>query len=146
MPNMTGTAAPVFIPLVRLPDWLTLATAILATVFAAVCLWLAVRIINRREKWAKWTLACVFGPPALYVASFGPACWWFSSDRPPITRRFGGYSFQVPHAPLAYWPVGCVLVSGPKPIADAISWYATRRDEHVMLPFEPGGAGWVGTR
>ena len=43
--------------------------------FAAFCVWLAVRIINRRERWAKWTLAAAIGTPALYVASFGPACW-----------------------------------------------------------------------
>src|SRR5207302_1010133 len=34
-----------------------------------------VRIINRRERWAKCTLATALGMPVLYVASFGPACW-----------------------------------------------------------------------
>src|SRR5262249_27402552 len=43
--------------------------------FAAICIWLTVRIINRHERWAKWTLAMVLGVPVLYVASFGPACW-----------------------------------------------------------------------
>src|SRR5580765_999977 len=47
-----------------------------AVAFAAFCVWLAVRIINRRERWAKWTLAAtIIGTPVLYVASFGPACW-----------------------------------------------------------------------
>jgi len=47
--------------------------------FAAFCVWLAVRIFNRRERWAKWTLAAVLSLPGLYVVSFGPVCWL--SDR-----------------------------------------------------------------
>lgn len=45
--------------------------------FTAVCVWLMVRIVNRRERWAKWTLAAIVGLPVLYIASFGPACWLF---------------------------------------------------------------------
>jgi len=48
---------------------------ILAIAFAAFCVWLTVRIVNRRERWAKWMLAGVIGLPVLYVASFRPACW-----------------------------------------------------------------------
>ena len=33
----------------------------LAVAFAAFCVWLVVRIVNRRERWAKWTLAVVVG-------------------------------------------------------------------------------------
>jgi len=41
--------------------------------FAAFCIWLAIRIFNRRERWAKWMLAAaVVGVPALYVFSSGP--------------------------------------------------------------------------
>src|SRR5258708_39248575 len=43
--------------------------------FAAVCVWLTVRAFNRRERWAKWTLMCVIGMPALYVLSSGPMIW-----------------------------------------------------------------------
>jgi len=49
--------------------------AILGVAFAAFCIWLGVRIFNRRERWAKWTLAAVLGLPLLYILSFGPACW-----------------------------------------------------------------------
>ena len=45
----------------------------LAVAFAAFCVWLGVRIVNRRERWAKWALAGVVGVPVLYIASFGPA-------------------------------------------------------------------------
>jgi hypothetical protein len=44
----------------------------LGVLFAAVCVWLTVRIINRKERWAKRTLAVVIGLPALYVLSVGP--------------------------------------------------------------------------
>ena len=68
--------------------------------FAAFCVWLAVRIVNRRERWAKWTLVLTVGLPVLYVASFGPWCWVVShstnSDKfvpvpaifEPLTRCF----------------------------------------------------------
>jgi hypothetical protein len=56
-------------------DHMTMLLPIVAVVLAAFCVWLGVRIINRRERWAKLTLAVVVGLPVLYVASFGPACW-----------------------------------------------------------------------
>jgi len=46
----------------------------LGVAFTAAVVWLMVRIINRRERWAKWTLAAMVGLPVLYIASFGPAC------------------------------------------------------------------------
>lgn len=43
------------------PDPLmTRVIAILAIAFAAFCIWMTVRIINRRERWAMW-LAVIFG-------------------------------------------------------------------------------------
>ena len=47
----------------------------LTTGVAAFFLWLTLRIINRRERWAKRTLAALVGTLALYVLSIGPACW-----------------------------------------------------------------------
>jgi hypothetical protein len=46
----------------------------LAVAFAAFCAWLGVRIVNRRERWAKWT-AVGLGVLLVYPLSFGPACW-----------------------------------------------------------------------
>jgi len=51
-------------------------------VFATLCIWLGVRICNRRERWAEWTLAAIIGVPTLYIVSIGPACW--------ASSRFGG--------------------------------------------------------
>src|SRR5258707_6619504 len=39
----------------------------------AFCLWLTVRIVNRRERWAKRMAVIVVVLPVLYVASFGLA-------------------------------------------------------------------------
>ncbi|MBI3860989.1 MAG: hypothetical protein HY290_03755 [Planctomycetia bacterium] len=36
---------------------MTLLLPTLAVAFAAFCVWLTVRIVNRKERWAKWTLA-----------------------------------------------------------------------------------------
>jgi hypothetical protein len=47
---------------------------VLAVAFAAFCIWLTVRIVNRWERWAKWALTAALGVPMLYVLSFGPAC------------------------------------------------------------------------
>src|SRR4029077_4208702 len=96
---MSNPAAPVFIDLCsELPAWLNLTAAILTVGFIAVCVWLVVRITNRRERWAIWVLATVVSPPLFYVVSFGPACWWFASDRTP-TGPFGGISLPGPAAP-----------------------------------------------
>jgi hypothetical protein len=56
----------------------------LGVAFAAFCVWLGVRIYNRRERWAKWTaVVMVVSLPVLYVLSFGPACWLSDRDALP---------------------------------------------------------------
>jgi len=50
---------------------MSLARMIVGIAFAAFCVWLTVRIVNRRERWAKWTLAVVVGM-ALYAGSWMP--------------------------------------------------------------------------
>ena len=58
----------------------SLGTAIFATLgisCAAFCVWLAVRLVNRRERWAKrlaWTMAVFL---TLYLLSCGPASWMY---------------------------------------------------------------------
>ena len=49
--------------------------------FAALCVWFGVRIINRRERWAKWALAVTLSLPVVYVFGFGPACWLASENK-----------------------------------------------------------------
>lgn len=52
---------------------MTILVPTLAVAFAALCVWLTVRIVNRKERWAKWALAAVVGLPVLYFLSFGLA-------------------------------------------------------------------------
>ena len=53
----------------------------LAVAFAALCIWLGARIVNRRERWAKWTLAgTIIVVPIRYVLGLGPICWLYHSD------------------------------------------------------------------
>lgn len=60
---------------------MALVLSIFGIAFAASCVWLTVRIVNRREKWATWTLAfTVTGLPTLYVLSFGPACYFLRQE------------------------------------------------------------------
>ena len=65
---------------------MAIALLIFGVVFAA-CVWLAVRIVNRRERWAKWTLATVVALPVLYVAGFVPACWFIQNSQPPVEMK-----------------------------------------------------------
>jgi hypothetical protein len=68
--------------------------ATLAVAFGAFCIWLTVRIINRRERWAKWTaVAILVIGPVLYVLSSGPMkmVGWRSQKNPPA-----GIPFPMP--------------------------------------------------
>jgi hypothetical protein len=109
----------------------------LAATFAAFCIWLTVRIVNRRERWAKWTLVgAIIGAPVLYVASFGPVCWWFA-DR----ERAGDVVINT--APNLYWPIGWLAGNGPAPLPSAINWYGTIWADWVHVPTNPGCDSWI---
>lgn len=78
---------------------------VLGVAFAAFCIWLTVRIINRRERWAKWTAITVV-VILVYPLSFGPACW--------IASRTGGG-----HAPVVsavYRPLIWMWIKSPEQI------------------------------
>ncbi len=50
------------------------AIEILGVAFAALCVGLTVRVMNRRERWAKRVLfATIILVPVIYLGSFGPA-------------------------------------------------------------------------
>ena len=105
---------------------MTILLPALAIAIAAFCVWLTVRIVNRRERWVKWTLAGVVGVPVLYVASFGPACWVV--DRGWIAPRPIAY---------AYWPCLRAMWGGiaPHAISEVLYWWATmgNDDSKVVL-------------
>jgi hypothetical protein len=95
----------------------------LAVAFAAFCVWLTVRIVNRRERWAKWTLAVVIGLPVPYVASFGPACWLAKRSELTWSRRV---------APRIYWPLGWMASEYPGLIYDGIREYAIMGNREMI--------------
>jgi hypothetical protein len=84
--------------------------------FAAFCIWLVVRIVNRRERWAKWTLAVVAVAPVIYLLTYGVAVRY---DRrqllPAWTRPVGERAF----API-YW----LLSNGPMPVRSSLAAYS----------------------
>ncbi len=104
----------------------------LTAAFAAFCVWLTVRIVNRGERWAKRLLALAVSLPVLYVASFGPACWL----TPP---RFYPSIGPATLAPRIYQPLAMIRKQGPSVFADALNWYATVGNDHsylVMIPID----------
>jgi hypothetical protein len=60
----------------------------LGAAYAAFCLWLAVRFINRRERWAKRTIVGVAALTiALYPWSWGPSIF--------VCEKYGSPSWMV---------------------------------------------------
>lgn len=96
---------------------MAIALAVTGASFAAVCVWLAVRVVNRRERWAKWTLAGVVGLPVLYVASFGPACWIPASSLVAPQQHLG---HSDPATTLAY-------VDPTQTETDKLKWFTDLR-------------------
>jgi hypothetical protein len=77
---------------------MTILLPTLAVVFAAVCVWLTVRLIARRERWAMGTLAALVGVPVLYIESVGPPCWiWPAHTRRDANRVSGKYVMIEEH-------------------------------------------------
>jgi hypothetical protein len=80
---------------------------------------------ERKPLWP-WIVALLIGLPVLYVASFGPACWWFSDE-----SFIGVTHFRV--IPRFYWPVEWLIRNGPDFIASPLLWYgAAFTPEHLI--------------
>ena len=95
---------------------MTILLPILAVAFTAFCVWLAVRIMNRRERWAKRTLTLVVGLPVLYLVSFGSAIYLHYTYTPREEFFYRAYApvFSLvdnPDAPLTGH--GPLMSSGP---------------------------------
>lgn len=85
---------------------------------AAFFVWLVVRAVNRRDRWAGRTTGLIIGLSILYVASFGPACWISSRTGVGVTVVSAAY------APLT-WNFGNAIGRRPTPIIGlALSRYA----------------------
>jgi hypothetical protein len=80
--------------------------SILGEAFTAFVVWLGVRIINRRERWAIWTAVALMAYPLL----LGPACWMSSH-----TGR-GAEIVSVIYEPLIF--------DGPEFAGCGLQWYS----------------------
>jgi hypothetical protein len=120
--------------------------------FAAFCVWLAVRIINRRERWAKWTaVGLVMAIVVVYPLSIGPACWIVAKPRAPFLGS-GPNSYPECHVWIGYWPIGWFAHTGKKrPIRtdknkkrskgfDPLVWYASLWLPHGSLVTIPASS------
>jgi len=84
---------------------MTIVVSVLAVTFAAFCVWLGVRIINRRERWARWTAVALV---ALLVA-YPLSCPWVwiifvrvgepAWAEPVFGSYYAPYSWALRHAP-----------------------------------------------
>ena len=80
---------------------MALALPIFGVAFASTCVWLTVRVINRRERWAKWTAVVVIIATA-YPLSFGPAFWSCSDNRGRVRQDWVGSVFLYAYRPIIY--------------------------------------------
>ena len=122
----------------------------LGVMFMAFCIWLGVRIFNRRERWAKRTAWGVVALLLLFPLSVGPA------------SRFAAYTFdpgkELP-APrewmYIYWPIGWAAIdrtplnnrSKQSQVSQMIAWYLKLwipRGTHVLIPASRDGTSFRG--
>jgi len=98
---------------------MTILATVLGTAYTACIVWLVVRVVNRRERWAKRTLAVSVGAPLLYVASFVPLLW----------LEANGYIVNESwpwHACRIYaTPIRVAYETGSRPLRAALDWYGT---------------------
>lgn len=80
---------------------------------AAFCIWLAIRIINRREPWTKRAVIALALLLA-YPLSFGPVCWINSRT------QVGDRLIWVVYRPI----FAVMLQNGPRPLQQGLWWFA----------------------
>ena len=89
----------------------------LALVLAVFCVWLAVRIVNRKERWAKWLAVGLAIALLVYPLSFGPVTWLMNHDYVPEWMAWPVEIF--------YWPLAVTSAYGLEPLRKVLFWYTT---------------------
>jgi hypothetical protein len=96
---------------------MTILLSVLATAVAAICIWLGIRVFNRRERWAKRSAVALLAmSPVLYVLSIGPVAGLhtrhlLSDSAKDATERF-------------YYPIEWIGENGPEPVGQVLMWYS----------------------
>jgi len=116
--------------------WMVLLQA-LAIALAAFSIWLAVRIVNRRERWAIWTAVGLVVVLLAYPLSFGPACWL--NSQPVTTKKLR----RAPLAMIIYLPLGR-FASSNTVIGHAVRWWAAYGLEPGQTTPIPGSLSDLG--
>ncbi|MBI3861951.1 MAG: hypothetical protein HY290_08640 [Planctomycetia bacterium] len=116
---------------------MTILLPTLAVAFAAFCVWLTVRIVNRRERWAKWTLVGLAAMLlVVYPLSFGPAVWY--------NGRYG--ELNGPPVQRFYSPIFRSTAFVPDSWRSAINWYANlglgKGPNDFRADVGPDGIAW----
>ena len=113
---------------------MTILLPALAVAFAAFCVWLTVRIVNRRERWAKWTAVGLIVVIFLYPLSWGPALWLQGS---------GYWPGSLIWADHAYDPIRWALDVAPDPVREGWTSYLTWFLARVEMPYyNPETGSW----
>jgi hypothetical protein len=55
-----------------IPTAAGIAWGTVGALYAAACVWICVRLFNRRERWSKWTALGLAMAPLVYLLSSGP--------------------------------------------------------------------------
>jgi multisubunit Na+/H+ antiporter MnhE subunit len=104
---------------------MAVAFAIFGVAFAAFGVWLGVRIVNRRERWAKWMATVMLVALLLYPLSAGPA--WLLTRR--IMARPAVQEWPLEVYIKTYAPLGLLAdVTGSKTLLRAyVEWWAPKK-------------------
>jgi high-affinity Fe2+/Pb2+ permease len=92
---------------------MAVALAIFGVAFAAFCVWLSVRIFNRREQWATRTAILLIYSLVMYVSSWGPATAYMIRGSLPDKNQIEW----------AYMPLNLALAHSPAMIRDVADLY-----------------------
>ena len=122
---------------------MAIALAVSGIAFAALCVWLTVRIVNRREKWAAVLLVVVL---AIYPLGFGPACRYLYRHLQKMDS--GNDDLCALFILRIYGPLGRLTVSSPAMLRRPILWYLSiwvpNQDAPHFFVLPSGGIDYIG--
>jgi hypothetical protein len=105
------------------------AWAVVGVAYAALWVWLIVRVVNRRKPWAKWTAVGLVAVSVLYVVSSGPmmTVGWRSrtSYTPSPLPGSNAVMATTERGPGVWWPqvYAPLLWASDKSWGEQLYWY-----------------------